>query len=165
MRMIEVRQSAGHVTFLVRVQPNASRSELAGEWQGALRVRLAAPPLEDRANDALRRFLADRLSVPLSAVRDGTRGEHSPQQARRNWRAPRSSRFAPWRCFSAGPAPKEKRSDAFRINADSGQNLRATSSWTAGSSMISTTLRPNYHARACFWASKPEWARAPLVLS
>jgi uncharacterized protein len=74
--MIEVRQSAGHVTFLVRVQPRASRSELAGEWQGALRVRLAAPPLEDRANDALRRFLADRLSVPLSAVRI-TRGEHS----------------------------------------------------------------------------------------
>jgi uncharacterized protein (TIGR00251 family) len=74
--MIEVRQSAGYVTFLVRVQPRASRSELAGEWQGALRVRLAAPPLEDRANDALRRFLAARLNVPVAAVRIA-RGERS----------------------------------------------------------------------------------------
>jgi uncharacterized protein len=74
--MIEVRQSAGRVSFLVRVQPRASRTELAGEWQSALRVRLAEPPLEGRANDALRRFLADSLSVPVAAVRI-TGGEHS----------------------------------------------------------------------------------------
>ena len=74
--MMEVTQSAGHVTFLVRVQPRASRSELAGEWQGALRVRLAAPPQDNRANDALRRFLAARLNVPLAAVRIA-RGERS----------------------------------------------------------------------------------------
>jgi uncharacterized protein (TIGR00251 family) len=108
--MIEVRQSAGHVTFLVRVQPRACRSELAGDWQGALRVRLAAPPLEDRANDALRRFLADRLSVPLSAVRI-TRGEHS-----RNKRVEISGatveQVRAMAALPADPAPKEKRSDA-----------------------------------------------------
>lgn len=74
--MLEIRQSAGYVTFLVRVQPRASRSELAGEWQGALRVRLAEPPLDNRANDALCRFLAARLNVPLAAVRIA-RGERS----------------------------------------------------------------------------------------
>jgi uncharacterized protein len=74
--MIEVSESAGRVTFLVRVQPRASRSELAGEWQGALRVRLAAPPVEGRANDALRRFLAASLNVPLAAVTIA-RGERS----------------------------------------------------------------------------------------
>ena len=74
--MLEIRQSAGHVTFLVRVQPRASRSEVAGEWQGALRVRLAAPPLDNRANEALRRLLAARLNVPFAAVRIA-RGERS----------------------------------------------------------------------------------------
>jgi hypothetical protein len=108
--MIEVRHSAGHVTFLVRVQPRASRTELAGEWLGALRIRLAAPALEDRANDALRRFLADRLSVPLSAVRIA-RGEHS-----RNKRVEISGatveQVRAMAALPAGPASKEKRSDA-----------------------------------------------------
>lgn len=36
---------------------------------GALKVRLTAPPLDGRANDALRRFLAEHLNVPVSAVR------------------------------------------------------------------------------------------------
>lgn len=66
--MIEVREASGRVTFSVRVQPRASRSEILGEWQGALRVRLAAPPVDDRANEALCRLLAERLKVPLSAV-------------------------------------------------------------------------------------------------
>lgn len=74
--MIEVRESAGGVSFLVRVQPRASRSEIAGEWQGALRVRLTAPPVDDRANEGLRRLLAERLNVPLAAVRIA-QGQHS----------------------------------------------------------------------------------------
>ena len=67
--MIEVREKDGGVSFLVRVQPRASRDEISGEWQGALRVRLAAPPVDDRANESLRRLLAERLNVPLAAVR------------------------------------------------------------------------------------------------
>ena len=67
--MIEVRESSSGVSFGVRVQPRASRSEVAGEWQGALRVRLTAPPVDDKANEELRRLLADRLNVPLAAVR------------------------------------------------------------------------------------------------
>jgi uncharacterized protein len=67
--MIEIREQEGGVSFAVRVQPRASRDEIAGEWQGALRVRLSAPPVDDRANEALQRLLAERLGVPVSAVR------------------------------------------------------------------------------------------------
>jgi uncharacterized protein len=73
--MIDVRDTPGCVTFLVRVQPRASHSEIAGEWQGALRVRLQAPPIDGRANDALRSFLAACLKVPIAAVRIAS-GEH-----------------------------------------------------------------------------------------
>src|SRR5580692_3624385 len=66
--MIEVREANGKVTFSVRVQTRSSRNEILGEWQGALRVRLAAPPVDDRANEALCRLLAERLKLPLSAV-------------------------------------------------------------------------------------------------
>ena len=55
--------------FAVRVTPRASRDGIEGEYQGALRVRLTAPAVEDRANDALRRLLAESLNVPVSAVR------------------------------------------------------------------------------------------------
>jgi hypothetical protein len=67
--MIDIRESEGGVNFAVRVQPRASRNEIAGEWQGAVRVRLTAPPVDDKANEELRRLLADRLNVPLAAVR------------------------------------------------------------------------------------------------
>ena len=67
--MIEVREHDGVVSFAVRVQPRASRTEISGEWQGALRVRLSAPPLDNLANEALRRLLAACLKVPIGAVR------------------------------------------------------------------------------------------------
>ena len=49
--------------FEVRVQPRASRSEIAGEYNGAIKVRLSAPPVDGAANDALVDLLADELSV------------------------------------------------------------------------------------------------------
>lgn len=55
-------------TLAVRVVPRAAREELAGFRDGILRVRLAAPPLEDRANEALVRFLARLLDVPRRCV-------------------------------------------------------------------------------------------------
>jgi uncharacterized protein (TIGR00251 family) len=50
------------------VQPRASRTEIAGRHGDALKVRLAAPPVDGAANEALVRFLADRLGVSPSAV-------------------------------------------------------------------------------------------------
>jgi uncharacterized protein (TIGR00251 family) len=52
----------------VRVQASARRNELIGIRDGVLTVRVTAPAIEGRANEALRRFLAKRLAVPRSAV-------------------------------------------------------------------------------------------------
>ncbi|HEU5041725.1 MAG TPA: DUF167 domain-containing protein, partial [Gemmatimonadales bacterium] len=53
----------------LRVQPRASRSEVAGTHGDAIRVRLTAPPVDGAANEALVRFLAERLGVSRAAVR------------------------------------------------------------------------------------------------
>ena len=73
---MQIIEKDGAVSFAVRVQPRASRDEIAGEYQYALKIRLTAPPLDNRANDALRKYLAARLKVPLAAVRIAS-GEHS----------------------------------------------------------------------------------------
>lgn len=59
----------GKLTFRVQVVPRASRSEVVGEHNGALRVRIAAAPVEGAANDELIRTLAKTFSVPASAVK------------------------------------------------------------------------------------------------
>ena len=73
---LQIVEKDGVVSFAVRVQPRASRDEIAGEWQEGLKIRLTAPPMDDRANEALRRFLATSLNVPLAAVRIAS-GERS----------------------------------------------------------------------------------------
>jgi uncharacterized protein (TIGR00251 family) len=50
------------------VQPRASRDEITGIAGDAIRVRLTAPPVDGAANEALLRFLADRLDVARSAL-------------------------------------------------------------------------------------------------
>ena len=66
---MEIQERGGAVIFAVRVAPRASRNAIEGEYQGALKVRLTAPAVEGRANDALVRLLAERLNVSRSAVR------------------------------------------------------------------------------------------------
>ena len=58
----------GGVALRVRVQPRSSREEVCGVRDGALVVRLTAPPVEGAANKALARLLGKRLGVPPSAV-------------------------------------------------------------------------------------------------
>jgi len=67
--MLEMQEREGSVIFSVRVQPRASKDEIAGEMGGALKVRLQAPAVEGRANEALVEFLAKLLKRPRSAVR------------------------------------------------------------------------------------------------
>jgi len=67
--MLEVQEREGAVIFSLRVQPRASKDEIAGELGGALKVRLRAPAVEDRANEALVEFLSELLKRPRSAVR------------------------------------------------------------------------------------------------
>ena len=65
--MIPYVQDRG-LTFAVRIVPRASRSEIVGEHDGALRVRIAAPPVSGAANRELVRFLAKIFRLPQSAV-------------------------------------------------------------------------------------------------
>lgn len=52
----------------VHVQPGAARSGAAGEYDGCLKLRIAAPPIDGRANETLCAWLAERLGLPRSAV-------------------------------------------------------------------------------------------------
>jgi uncharacterized protein (TIGR00251 family) len=66
--MLQLTETDGALTFNVRVVPRASRTEVAGEHGGALRVRVAAPPVEGAANEELVRFVAKSLGVPARDV-------------------------------------------------------------------------------------------------
>jgi uncharacterized protein (TIGR00251 family) len=66
--MLRYAETNGALTFAVRVVARASRSEVVGEHDGALRVRVAAPPVEGAANAELARTLARALGVPTRAV-------------------------------------------------------------------------------------------------
>ena len=66
--MIQYSEEGRGLTFAVRVVPRASRSEIAGEYNGALRVRIAAPPVEGAANRELIKVLAKSFKLPQNAV-------------------------------------------------------------------------------------------------
>ena len=57
-----------HVSFAVKVQPNASKTGVAGREGEFLKIRLAAPPVDGKANEELIEFLARRLAIPRSCV-------------------------------------------------------------------------------------------------
>lgn len=62
------RRADGTLVLCVHAQPGARRTEIAGLHGDALKIRVAAPALEDRANAALIEFIADRLGVPRRNV-------------------------------------------------------------------------------------------------
>jgi uncharacterized protein len=51
------------------VQPGASKTQIAGIHDGLIKVRLAAPPVDGAANQALVEFVAKRLRIPKSRIR------------------------------------------------------------------------------------------------
>ena len=55
--------------FTVKVQPRAKKTELAEKVGDTYKLRLQAPPVDGKANEACIRFFADRFGVPASAVR------------------------------------------------------------------------------------------------
>ncbi len=66
--MIQVTERDGAVTFRLWAQPGARTTELAGEREGAIKLRIAAPPVEGKANKECVRFLAELFGVARSAV-------------------------------------------------------------------------------------------------
>lgn len=67
--MINYSEKDGILTFMVRVVPRASRSEIVGEHDGAVRVRIAAQPVDGAANEELIRLFARKLGVSRNAIR------------------------------------------------------------------------------------------------
>jgi uncharacterized protein (TIGR00251 family) len=66
--VIECDEDNGAITFAVRVVPRAARSAVAGEHDGSLRVRVAAPPVDGAANEELMKLLALAFGVPRRAI-------------------------------------------------------------------------------------------------
>lgn len=66
--VLDLKEREGAVTLRVRVQPRASRTEIVGEHAGAIKIRIAAPPVDSKANEECRRFLAKLLGVSLGSV-------------------------------------------------------------------------------------------------
>ena len=60
--------SNGHITLTLHIQPGAKKTEFAGLHGDALKIRLAAPPVDGKANEALIKFFAGVLRLPKSAV-------------------------------------------------------------------------------------------------
>lgn len=62
------RRNGDVLTLTLHVQPGAKRTDVAGLHGEALKIRLAAPPIEGRANEALLKFIAESFCVPLRQV-------------------------------------------------------------------------------------------------
>ena len=58
----------GRITLTLHIQPGAKKTEFAGLHGDALKIRLAAPPVDGKANEALIKFVAETLKLPKSAV-------------------------------------------------------------------------------------------------
>ena len=63
-----ISERDGDTILTIHVQPGASRTEYAGLHGGALKFRIAAPPVDGAANDELCRALADTFSLPRRSV-------------------------------------------------------------------------------------------------
>lgn len=63
-----LRTQSGGVLLSIKVQPRASANQIGGPLGDELRIKVAAPPVDSAANEALVRFLAERLDCARSAV-------------------------------------------------------------------------------------------------
>lgn len=66
--MLELSEKDGAIIFTARVVPRASKSEIVGELGGALKIRLAAPPVDGAANAELIKLLSKTFGVSKNKV-------------------------------------------------------------------------------------------------
>jgi len=66
--VVELRETKGSLTLRLRVQPLAARTEFTGEYAGGIKLKITAPPVDGRANQECRRFLAKLLGVSAGSV-------------------------------------------------------------------------------------------------
>lgn len=82
--------SGERLLLTLYIQPNASRTEVAGRHGDALKIKVAAPAVEDKANQELRKFLGKIFKVPPSRVtlRHGERGRRKIVEINKPQRGP-----------------------------------------------------------------------------
>ena len=68
MSGLDARQTSGGVRFMVRLQPRASKNEIAGLQGSALKVRVTAPPVEGMANESLIELISAALKISRRKV-------------------------------------------------------------------------------------------------
>ena len=66
--MIEIKETGDGIAIQVRVIPRSSRSEIVGEIDGAVKVRLSSPPVDGAANAELIRLISKKLGISKSSV-------------------------------------------------------------------------------------------------
>lgn len=66
--MLDIKEDQNGVVIKVRVQPRAAKNSLAGEMEGALKVRLTAPPVDGAANEACCKFFGEVFGIAKSNV-------------------------------------------------------------------------------------------------
>jgi uncharacterized protein (TIGR00251 family) len=76
---MDVREKDGSISFPVRVIPRASQSEIVGEHDGALKIKIAAPPVDGAANAELIKLLASKFNVSKGDI-EITGGETSKKK-------------------------------------------------------------------------------------
>jgi uncharacterized protein (TIGR00251 family) len=65
----DIKEDLDGVTIRVRVQPRAAKNQFAGILDGAVKIRLSAPPVDGEANDACVKFLSSFFKVSASSVK------------------------------------------------------------------------------------------------
>jgi uncharacterized protein len=78
MNSLIVQDTKDGAILTIHIQPRASTTEYVGTHGDAIKIRVAAPPVDGAANDPLIRFLAHQLSVPTTSVQihSGSGGRH-----------------------------------------------------------------------------------------
>jgi uncharacterized protein (TIGR00251 family) len=65
---LRIREDTASLDVPLHVQPRARRTELSGCYNGALKLKVQAPPVDDAANDAIVRFFSRLLEIPKSRL-------------------------------------------------------------------------------------------------
>jgi hypothetical protein len=63
----------------VYLQPKSSKNEIVGSYRDGIKVKVTAPPIEGKANEALIRFLAKEFGIPISRI-EIIKGQHSREK-------------------------------------------------------------------------------------
>lgn len=66
--MLDYSSNNGAITFTAKIVPRASKNEIVGELNGALKIRISAPPVDGAANKELVKLLSKHFEVPKSAI-------------------------------------------------------------------------------------------------